>query len=253
MARRTDGGRSAGRPHRMFLRSAWSLYEMLTGRQPFKRATTVETFAASLAGEAPALESLGAPPAVARFIGRMMAREPAEHLVGARRRVPSRGGRRRRTCAPASPRSSPRTRLLVTVRLSCLARWRQRSVCFARATVLLRPTERSTSRARTVWSARFAPDGQTIVYSASWDGEPVELSFPPGSAVFGAPAGFSSGGAGFDIRSGEMALLLNPRWILTYLRVGTLARPELAGGAPRELASGVHGADGRLTGVSWRS
>ena len=40
-----------------------------------------------------------------------------------------------------------------------------------------------------------------------------------------------------------MALLLNPRWILTYLRVGTLARAELAGGAPRELASGVHGAD----------
>ena len=42
------------------------LYEMLTGRQPFGRATTVETLAASLAAEVPALDPAVAPPRVAR-------------------------------------------------------------------------------------------------------------------------------------------------------------------------------------------
>jgi hypothetical protein len=42
---------------------------------------------------------------------------------------------------------------------------------------------------------------------------------------------------------GEMALLLDPRWILTHYRVGTLARAELAGGAARETATDVIAAD----------
>ena len=32
-----------------------------------------------------------------------------------------------------------------------------------------------TFRRGTIWSARFAPDGHTIVYSAAWDGNPAQL------------------------------------------------------------------------------
>ncbi len=219
------------------------LYEMLTGRQPFKRATTVETIAASLAGEAPFLDPAEAPPAVARFVRRMMARDPTERFQSARDvafvleevdvALPA--------PAPLGQRRRRATWLLVAA--LCLA-----ALAAAIGLFLPRqspsPTYRPlTARRGTVWSARFAPDGQTIAYSASWDGEPVELFSSRVGSLAARPLDFPPAALASISRSGEMALLLNPRWILTYLRVGTLARAELAGGAPRELASGVHGAD----------
>jgi eukaryotic-like serine/threonine-protein kinase len=91
-----------------------------------------------------------------------------------------------------------------------------------------------TFRRGTIYSARFAPDGRTIVYGAYWDGRPVQLFsvWPesPESSALPLP--------GADILSisstGEMALLLNSRptgWRPT----GTLARAPLTGGAARQL------------------
>src|SRR5207249_1540476 len=45
-----------------------------------------------------------------------------------------------------------------------------------RAAAATIPTFRQlTFRRGTVFSARLAPDGSTVIYSAAWDGEPVEL------------------------------------------------------------------------------
>ena len=60
-------------------------------------------------------------------------------------------------------------------------------------------------------SARFAPDGQTVVFSAAWDARPYELF----SARLGSTESRSLGLANGRILSvsstGEMAVLLGPQ------------------------------------------
>jgi Tol biopolymer transport system component/predicted Ser/Thr protein kinase len=95
-----------------------------------------------------------------------------------------------------------------------------------------------TFRRGTIYSARFAPDGHTIVYGAYWDGRPVQLFSvrpeSPESSALPLP--------GADIlsisRAGEMALSLDrqPNGPIPW---GTLARVPLAGGAPREMMERV--------------
>ena len=100
-----------------------------------------------------------------------------------------------------------------------------------------------TFRRGAIRSARFAPDGQTIVYSAAWQGNPVEVftarrEFPESRSL-----GLSRTQLFALSASGEMALALTSRRIGTWVSVGTLARAPMEGGAPREVLEGVQWAD----------
>jgi len=99
-----------------------------------------------------------------------------------------------------------------------------------------------TYRRGTVFSARFAPDGQTIIYSAAWDGKPQELY----STRAGSPEYTSLGNSGTQLLAmslkGEMAVALNTRFG-GFEQFGTLARLPLGGGAPREILENVNWAD----------
>src|SRR4029078_6133242 len=96
-----------------------------------------------------------------------------------------------------------------------------------------------TFRRGTIASARFSPDGKTVLYSASWDGLPSEIyqSSPgsPDSRPLGLPgvdllAVSSTGEAAVSLRSVPMA---------GFIRIGTLARVSVTGaGAPREVLEG---------------
>jgi eukaryotic-like serine/threonine-protein kinase len=98
-----------------------------------------------------------------------------------------------------------------------------------------------TFRRGMVASARFTPDGQTIIYSALWEGR--------SSALFTTrPESPESRALGLDdalllsvSRQGEMAVLLKP-WV-SFSTNGTLARMPLEGGAPREVLQDVLDAD----------
>jgi eukaryotic-like serine/threonine-protein kinase len=100
-----------------------------------------------------------------------------------------------------------------------------------------------TYRRGTIRMARFAPDGQTIVYSAAWEGAPVEVF----TTRFGTPESRPIGVAGAEIlaisSTGEMALLLNSQQTTSQVHSGTLARMPLVGGAPREVMENVQWAD----------
>jgi DNA-binding winged helix-turn-helix (wHTH) protein/Tol biopolymer transport system component len=92
-----------------------------------------------------------------------------------------------------------------------------------------------------ILSARFAADGQSVIYSAAWDGKPPQL--------FWSRAGsFESRSLGLEAAilavapSGEMAVLLNQRFG-TVNRPGTLALMSITGGAPRKLLDNVQDAD----------
>jgi eukaryotic-like serine/threonine-protein kinase len=100
-----------------------------------------------------------------------------------------------------------------------------------------------TFRRGTIRMAKFSPDGQTVVYSAAWEGDPSSLfSTRPES-----PQSRNLELAGSEIESmsstGDMAVLLGSRQVRSYIHVGTLARVPLSGGGPREILNDVQWAD----------
>jgi Tol biopolymer transport system component len=100
-----------------------------------------------------------------------------------------------------------------------------------------------TFRRGSIRSARFAPDGQTILYSAAWQGNPVDVFTARPEAPESRSMGLSRTQLMSVSSTGEMAVLLDSRAIGTWVTMGTLARAPLAGGAPREVLENVQWAD----------
>ena len=93
-------------------------------------------------------------------------------------------------------------------------------------------------------SGRFAPDGQTVFYSALWDGAEKPQLFStrvesPGALRLSLPDGHVESIS----RSGEMLILSDVRFTWGYAHAGTLARAPLSGGAARDLLEDVGDAD----------
>ncbi|MCI0618698.1 hypothetical protein L0244_37445, partial [bacterium] len=109
--------------------------------------------------------------------------------------------------------------------------------------------QRLTFRRGYISAARFAPDGQSIVYSASWVGNPEELFITrPQNPV---SRSLEIKGSILSISTtGEMAILLNPTFTVGWQRSGTLARLPIDGGAPREVLTNVQDADWSPDGKS---
>jgi eukaryotic-like serine/threonine-protein kinase len=111
--------------------------------------------------------------------------------------------------------------------------------------------QRITYRRGLVGDARFAPDGQTVLYSAAWDGKPPEIfAFTPGS-----PESRALGISGVRLETfavsptGELAVAL-PR-LEGETEVGsTLARVPFGGGAPRPVLEDVMAVDWSRDGKS---
>jgi len=100
-----------------------------------------------------------------------------------------------------------------------------------------------TYRRGTIRMARFAPDGQTVIYSAAWEGGPVEIF----STRFGTPESRPMGIPGAEIlaisSTGDMAVLLHSKQTKSQTYTGTLARVPVGGGAPREILENIQWAD----------
>jgi len=94
-----------------------------------------------------------------------------------------------------------------------------------------------------VWSGRFTPDGQTIVYSAAWDGDPVRLfstrTPSPESRTLDLPPGMLLSVS----RSNELAFLRGSNYSGFFVQPGTLVRAGLEGGTGRDIVENVHSAD----------
>jgi hypothetical protein len=128
-----------------------------------------------------------------------------------------------------------------------------------RATVSNPTFRQITFRGAGIGSARFAPDGQTIVFSTETEGRPPELLAMRLDSPEARPLGLPPAQILSITSAGQMALLLAPRSSLgpraghmaneqvivrdTALLGGTLATAPLGGGAPRELLENVLFAD----------
>jgi Tol biopolymer transport system component len=100
-----------------------------------------------------------------------------------------------------------------------------------------------TFRRGEIRSARFAPDGQTILYSAAWQGNPVETFSARQGMVESRSLGLGRAELLAISSRGEMALSIGSHPVGTWINVGTLARAPIAGGAPRPIVEDVEWAD----------
>jgi len=99
---------------------------------------------------------------------------------------------------------------------------------------------RITFRRGEVRGARFTPDGDSIVYTAAWEGQPSAIFVASRQSPEARPLGINDAELEAVSKSTELAIMLR-RDRLTGL--GTLARVPLAGGMPREIADSVLRAD----------
>jgi len=229
------------------------LYEMLAGQRAFQRETAAETMTAILKEDVPEVSGTGRhiPPALERLVRRCLEKNPEERLQSARDlaiALEAVSGSEASAVAPAVV-TSPRR---VGLPLAGLGLLLLGVALGAVGTRLLGGTGRQaavtdfkqlTFNRGWIPAARFAPDGQTIAYSAIWDSAPSRLYTVRLERPRAAGAPLADGQLLALSRSGELALLTQPTLVDLFRSHGTLAQLPLAGGAPRELVQDVLEAD----------
>jgi eukaryotic-like serine/threonine-protein kinase len=118
-------------------------------------------------------------------------------------------------------------------------------VWLGRRTAASKPVDfqRLTVRHGTIFTARFAPDGHNVVYSASWDGAPVEI-FSTDLKIPGVRSlGITESHLLAVSSSGQMAVLQSVVAPFMFTFRGTLGQVPVTGGSPRQIAENVLGAD----------
>jgi hypothetical protein len=236
------------------------LYEMLSGRRAFHGASPADTTSAILKEDPADLSetSRDISPGLERVVRHCLEKNPEERFQSARDLVfdleaLSGYSGSAAAAADAVPRREAwnlSSLLAAALALSALAL--AVGVFVGRRSARAGPPtfDRVTFRRGIVLSARFGPDGRTILYSASWDGKPPALFIKRPENPDALPLELPSAGLLAVSPSGELAIQLNPRWSGYYHSRGTLARVALSGGAPREVAEDITqvdwGPDGRL-------
>ncbi len=232
------------------------LYEMITGRRAFSGETKLATLAAILNKEPPPIEPvnnrLGSE--IDRVLARCLKKDPKrrwqtmadlkieleellEDSASLLQQTPQLGQVRRAG-------SSHRKRWLWPVVAGILVSALSGAVIWQRiAAAAPAQYHRLTFRRGDISAARFAPDGQTIVYSAEWDGGASQIYSTIAGSRESRPLGLP-GARLFSVSSqGELAILLNGT-------NGILARVPLAGGEPRQILENVAEADWSPDGKS---
>ncbi len=230
-------------------------YEMLSGKQAFRGDSSVETMNAILKEEPPEFDAakLHISPGLERIIRHCLEKDP-EHRFQSTRDLAFdlaalshlSGSTAEKAIVRGGLVWHPRQWLITAAVAIVLA------VVSVTAALKLRHEDRLefqqlTFRRGTVFSARFAPDKKTVIYSAQWGSESDEVFSTVADSRESRPLGLGLGNAELLAVSstGELAVLLKPDVQMSgFVRLGTLARVSMASGtAPREVAEQIAWAD----------
>jgi hypothetical protein len=226
-------------------------YEMICGRRPFAGDSRASLMSAIVAADPPSLSSLQpqSPASLERVILRCLAKEPDDRWQTARDlaaelRWIADAGWGGTTTVPGVTRRASRGALWGGLAGAALI-----AGVFVATVPSMWPGPAvaeyypATFRRGAISSARFTPDGQSFVYSASWGGQRYttflgRLGSPDARDLQLNDARILSIG-----RAGDMAVLFGPQNITHTFGARTLARVPMAGGARKDILTGVVDAD----------
>ena len=227
------------------------LYEMVAGQRAFRGDSGVEVMNSILKQEPPDLAESGMHVSLGlqRIVQRCLEKKPnarfqsasdlafnLEGLLG----VPS-----TRAATVASAESHPSTRVMplalgaVLLVLIAGGSW---MLGRRTASAALPFYHQLTFERGLVYAGRFAPDGRSIYYSASWNGQPVQLY----STVPDSPESRSLNllnSTLFAVSSSEIAISLGCKDRYIGNCQGTLGLVPVSGGSPREIVEDALSAD----------
>ena len=232
------------------------LHEMITGHRAFRRDTMAETMTAVLREEPQELTASNPNinPALERLVNRCLEKKPE-------RRFQSTSDLGFALESLSAPTSSSGT-TVSAVAAQTVPRTDRRLLLFGLGFLLLAagvvlalfasnysrksslPTyQQLTFRRGIIKHARFAPDGQTLVYSATWNGNPLEIFSTRAGSTESRALGLGNADLLAISSTGEMAILVKRTFLGQFVSSGTLARVPIGGGAPREMVEDVTEAD----------
>ncbi|MCI0410431.1 MAG: protein kinase, partial [Acidobacteria bacterium] len=238
------------------------LYEMLTGSRAFKGESAVETMNAILKEDPPEVSTSGTrlPPGLDRIVRHCMEKNPEERFQSARDLafdLQSLSGSVESSMAtPGILARAPRRSALLWGAAGVLALVGVATAAYMAGTRSAPVPARKagfkiqTFRRGIIFNALFTPDGQSIVFGAAWDGKPFEIFLKRPESPESRSLGLENAEPLAVSKTGELAILLNRRILLSWMSSGTLARVSLSGGAPREIAENVGDADWSPDGTS---
>ena len=222
------------------------LYEMLTAAKAFRGETLSDIMAAVLKDE-PGWGRLPADlePVAQHVLRRCLAKDPArrfhdiadvrielEEAITAA--VPRRETRRWRPAASWLLMIGATAVAVATIAVAARIRSPEAPL----------PTFRALSfRSGRVASARFAPDGTTVVFGVSTRDRPLALLSTRTDSIESRPLELPPADILGISRNGQMAVLLDRHNEGSWISVGTLAAADLAGGAPRPIVERVNDGD----------
>jgi Tol biopolymer transport system component/predicted Ser/Thr protein kinase len=229
------------------------LHEMASGKRSFARTTAAETLSAIIREDPEPLARLrpDSPPPLRWIVERCLAKDPADRYVSTRDLARELGSLRDHVSETAGSDggivAAPGRKRLLRMALAALLSIAGLAAAYVAghggASKTTAPTfHRLTFRTGSIGNARFAPDGRTVIYGATWEGESGRHLYQtspesPESRRFEYPDA--------DIlaisTAGEMAVLFD-------LLAGrpTLSRVPLVGGTPRPVLEGA-----RYAGADW--
>jgi len=237
------------------------LYEMLTGKRAFPGATSTETIASVIKSD-PDWNALPAlPPLVLAFLKQCLQKDPRQRvrsIADVRLALDGAYDMPLATAPRATQRASRRlgwaVATLATAAAAAAAGLYAGGSMPKTGPITVRQL---TFRQGTVHQARFATDGQVVVYSASWDGERPRLFTTRFEGFQSRPIDLPAADLLSLSRDNELAISLGRPAVDGFLPRGVLARVPLSGGAPRVLGDNVvgveYGPDGQIAAMIRRA
>ena len=233
------------------------LYEMVSGRRAFGGDTPADTMSAILKEEPPPLSDIqqNIPPGLARIVEHSLEKNPADRFQSAR------------DVAFALDAFSGSSSSKVAAIPSGGRFWQKRAELIAAAAAvaaivlfflgrstapsLTPPTYHELTFQRgTIYNARFAPDGETVVYAAAWNGKPTELFSVRIGSTESRPLGLADTDLLAVSSTGDLAVRTAPRFLTSFQTSGTVGRTSLSGGVPRPVENDVQAGDWAPDGKS---
>ena len=230
------------------------LYEMLSGKRAFHGDSAADTMSAILREDPPDLSvtNQSISPGLERIVRHCLEKNPEQRFHSAHdlafdlEALSGTSATSAGALAAATGKPAPRIGRLWLAGLAATAlaagaiaghfAWRP-----AKPST---PTyRRLTFRRGNIGTARFALDGRNVVYSASFEGQPLEIYMTRPEGPESTPVGVKNANLLSISSSGELAISLRERFLGGPGGVGTLATVPLGGGAPRSIAEFVDYAD----------